>query len=74
MKQLNFGNFQEELSTFRCQAQCLAFLPLAVDVLGGWHKEGLATLSKLGGQLARALGKPEGKVVAHLRQRVGWCW
>ena len=55
----------------RCQAQGLAFLPMAVDVFGGWHKEGLATLSKLGGQLARALGKPEGEVVAHLRQRVG---
>ena len=43
----------------RCQAQGLAFLPMAVDVFGGWHKQGLATLSKLGGQLARALGKPK---------------
>ena len=34
------------------QAQGLAFLPMAVDVFGGWLKEG-----KLGGQLARALGK-----------------
>ena len=31
----------------------------------------MATLSKLGGQLARALGKPLGEVAAHLRQRVG---
>ena len=46
-------------------------MPMAVDVFGGWHKEGLATLTKLGGQLARALGKPEGEVVAHLKQRVG---
>ena len=55
----------------RCQAQGLAFLPMTVDVYGGRHRQGLATLKKLGGQLARALGKPEGEVLAHLRQRVG---
>jgi hypothetical protein len=31
----------------RCQAQGLAFLPMAVDVFGGWHREGLATLTKV---------------------------
>ena len=44
---------------------------MAVDTFGGWHKEGLAILTKLGGQLARAVGKLEGEVVMHLRQRVG---
>ena len=54
-----------------CQAEGIAFLPMAVDTFGGWHKEGLAILTKLGRQLARAVGKLEGEVVMHLRQRVG---
>ena len=38
---------------------------------GGWHKVGLATIIKLGRQLARNLGKDEDEVVRHLRQRLG---
>ena len=45
--------------------------PLAVDTFGGWHKLGLATIIKLGRQLARNLGKDEDEVVRHLRQRLG---
>ena len=55
----------------RCEAEGIAFLPVAVDTLGGYHKEGLATLTKLGRQLARGVGKEEAGVVWHLRQRVG---
>ena len=43
----------------------------AVDTFGGWHKVGLATIIKLGKQLARNLGKEEDEVVRHLRQRLG---
>ena len=55
----------------RCEAEGIAFLPIAVDTFGGFHEEGLATLSKLGQQLARGVGKEEAEVVWHLRQRVG---
>ena len=55
----------------RCEAEGIAFLPVAVDTLGGFHKEGLSTLTKLGRQLARGVGKEEAGVVWHLRQRVG---
>ena len=57
--------------SIRCEAEGIAFLPIAVDTLGGFHEEGLATLSKLGRQLARGLGKEEAEVVWHLQQRVG---
>ena len=55
----------------RCDAEAITFLPLAVDTFGGWHKVGLATIIKLGRQLARNLGKDEDEVVRHLRQRLG---
>ena len=55
----------------RCRKEGIAFIPLAVDTLGGFHKEGLTTVAKLGRQLARATGREEGEVVRHLRQRLG---
>ena len=54
----------------RCEAEGIAFFPLAVDTYGGWHEAGLKTLTKLGRQLARATGRDEGDTVRHLRQRV----
>ena len=55
----------------RCSAEAISFLPLAVDTFGGWHKVGLKTITRLGRQLARNLGKDEDEVVRHLRQRLG---
>ena len=54
----------------RCEREGISFLPLAMDTFGGYHKEGLQTLTKLGRQLARAVGREESEVVRHLRQRV----
>ena len=45
--------------------------PLAVDTLGGWHKEALAAIGKLGRQLARVVGRDKGETVQHLRQQLG---
>ena len=53
------------------QREAITFLPLAVDSFGGWHKVGLKTITRLGRQLARNLGKDEDEVVRHLRQRLG---
>ena len=50
----------------RCEAEAMAFLPLAVDTLGIWHKEALETISKLSS--ARVLGRDKGETVQHLRQ------
>ena len=55
----------------RCSAEAITFLPLAVDSFGGWHKVSLKTITRLGRQLARNLGKDEDEVVCHLRQRLG---
>ena len=41
----------------RCSAEAISFLPLAVDTFGGWHKVGLKTITRLGRQLVRNLGK-----------------
>jgi hypothetical protein len=54
----------------RCAAENLDFIPLAVDSFGGWHEVALATLTKLGRQLARVVGKPEEEQVRHTRQRL----
>ena len=55
----------------RCDAEAITFFRLAVDTFGGWNKVGLATIIKLGRQLARNLEKDEDEVVRHLRQRLG---
>ena len=54
----------------RCAGEGIHFLPVAVDTLGGWHPSALATIKKLGGQLARNVGREDGEVVRHLRQRL----
>ena len=68
-----WSEFQLKLRMYeaRCSAEAITFLPLAVDTLGGWHKVGLKTITRLGRQLARNLGKDEDEVVRHLRQRLG---
>ena len=53
----------------RCKAEDLAFLPFAVDTFRGWHPVALATITKLGRQLARNVGQEAGEQVRHLRQR-----
>ena len=53
-------------------AECfLAFLSLAVDAYGSWHKQSLAVISKLGTQQARHLDKEPGEQIRFLRQRLG---
>ena len=55
----------------RCEANGLAFIPLAVDTFGGWHPQALEVIGRLGRQLARATEGEQGQVVRHLRQRLG---
>ena len=43
---------------------------MVVDTLGGWHPAALQVITKLGRQVARAVGKEEGDTVRQLRQRL----
>ena len=46
------------------------FIPLVVDTFGGWHKDSLEVITKLGRQVTRQTGKEEEEIVRQLRQRV----
>ena len=54
----------------RCSREGITFIPLAVDTLGGWHSIALKTITRLGRQLARNIGKEDEESVRHLRQRL----
>ena len=43
----------------RCPNEGITFTPLALDTLGGWHPVALATINRLGSQLAKNVGKEE---------------
>ena len=47
----------------RCKKEGLEFVAMAVDSFGGWHSAALKTLSKLGRQLARVVGREEEETV-----------
>ena len=54
----------------RCEAEGFMFIPMIVDTFGGWHKESLDVVTKLGRQVGRQTGKEEEDTVRQLRQRV----
>ena len=54
----------------RCEAEGIVFFPLVVDTFGGWHKDSLEVITKLGRQFSRQTGKEEEEIVRQLRQRV----
>ena len=54
----------------RCEAEGLAYIPLAIDTFGGWHPLALQTIGRLALQLARATDSELGVVKRHLRQRL----
>ena len=54
----------------RCEAVGIVFIPLVVDTFGGWHKDSLEVITKLGRQVSRQTGREEDEIVRQLRQRV----
>ena len=54
----------------RCEKEGIVFTPVVVDTFGGWHSAALKVITKLGRQLARAVGKEEADTVRQLRQRL----
>ena len=55
----------------QCRQQGIAFLPLVVESLGGWHQCAEREVKKLGSALARHTGQLEGEAVTHLWGRLG---
>ena len=53
-----------------CRQEGIAFIPLAADTLGGWHKVAVQQVKKLGTVLARQRGEDEQVEVRHLFQRL----
>ena len=53
-----------------CENEGMAFKPLPVENMGGWHEDALEQIRKLGQALARASGQEEPEVVHHLFQRL----
>ena len=53
-----------------CERQGIAFIPLAVESLGGWHPVAVKEIKRIGSALARHTGQPEGDAIRHLFQRL----
>ena len=60
-----------EATDCRCRRKGIAFLPLVVESLEGWHTAAEAEVKKLGVVLARQTGQEEGEVLRHLWGRLG---
>jgi len=54
-----------------CQSEGIAFIPLPVETLGGWHEKAVNQIQKLGRALARCTGKDEEEEMRHLFQKLG---
>ena len=53
-----------------CQAQGMCFLPLPIEVLGGFHEAGVHLVKRLGQDLARSSGQEDSSIVKHLFGRL----
>ena len=53
-----------------CRQEGIAFVPIAADTLGGWHKVAIQQVKKLGAVLARHRGEDEQRETRHLFQRL----
>ena len=58
-------------SAAACQAQGIAFLPLAVETFGGWHEVAVDQVKKLAVALARQNGQEESEAIRHTWSRLG---
>ena len=52
-----------------CRQQGIAFVPVAMESLGGWHEVAQAQVRKIGSALGRHTGQDEKEVTAHLISR-----
>ena len=54
-----------------CQSEGIAFIPLPVETLGGWHEKAVDQIKKLARAMARCTGKEEMEETRHLFQKLG---
>ena len=52
-----------------CRQQGIAFVPLAMESLGGWHEVAVAQVKKLASSLARHTGQDEKTAIGHITSR-----
>ena len=52
-----------------CQAEGQVFQPVPIEVLGGWHEDGVQVVKRVGQALARSTGQEENEVVRHLSRK-----
>ena len=53
-----------------CQREGIAFIPLPVETLGGWHSKAVDQIRMLAKAQGRAIGKDEDEATRHLFQRL----
>ena len=56
--------------SYRCLAEGLVYVPMAIDTFGGWHQLALETIGRLSLELARTTDGKLGVVRRHLKQRL----
>ena len=54
-----------------CEREGIAFIPLPVETLGGWHDKAVDQVRKLARAQARSTGQEEDDAIRHLFQRLG---
>ena len=53
-----------------CRRAGLAFIPMPMETLGGWHESTVSQVKKVGSALARQTGQEESVAIQHLAQRL----
>ena len=53
-----------------CERQGIAFLPLAFESLGGWHRAAVTEVKKIAQAMARQTGREESEVCSHAISRL----
>ena len=48
----------------------IAFIPMPVETMGGWHDASVNQIRKIGSSLARQTGQEDSMTISHLFQRL----
>ena len=57
----------------KCRGAGVSFVPLAVELLGGWSHEAALQISRIGRLVGQRLGTTPAEAVSHLFQRLSIC-
>ena len=64
-QQQHIASFQIKVGKYseRCEAEGIVFISLVLKTFGGWRKDSLEVVTKLGRQVSRQTGKEEDEIV-----------